>query len=78
MKAALSSNPYLFHGKINISNTRVTVDEVATAFQYAMDGNHWVLDKLADRFGITLAQLFLALSYYYDNPDKGKSNEGHG
>lgn len=71
MKAGISLNYYLHHGKPTVAGTHVTVEDVAQMYL-----TWWDAESIAARFGLTLAQVHLALSYYYDHKED-IDNENH-
>lgn len=59
----IAINPAVRNGRPHIVGTTVTVADIAIAKIYhAQDA-----DGIADWYGLTLAQVYAGLSYYYEN-----------
>jgi uncharacterized protein (DUF433 family) len=59
----IAVNPEVRNGRPHIVGTTVTVADIAIAKIYhAQDA-----DGIADWYGLTLAQVYAGLSYYYEN-----------
>ena len=59
----IAVNPEVRNGRPHIVGTTVTVADIAIAKIY----HDQDADGIADWYGLTLAQVYAALSYYYDN-----------
>ena len=60
------SNPAVRSGRPFIAGTTLRVQDVAAHHIY----NHYTPDELAYQLGISLAQVYAALAYYYDHKDE--------
>lgn len=59
------STPDKMGGSPRIAGTRIRVQDVADQFIQDIP-----IDEMAEDFGVTRAQIFAALSYYYDHRDE--------
>lgn len=59
----IAVNPKVRRGRPYIIGTTITVADVAIAHIY----HHQDADGIADWYSLSLAQVFAALSYYYDH-----------
>jgi len=59
------STPGLRGGKPRIDGTRITIADVALAYEGAQGS--WSVERIADDFELTLGQIHAALSYYFDH-----------
>lgn len=59
----IAINPKIRRGRPHIVGTTVTVVDVAIARIY----HHQDADGIADWYGLSLAQVYAALSYYYEH-----------
>jgi uncharacterized protein (DUF433 family) len=59
----IAINPKVRRGRPHIIGTSITVADVAIAHIY----HHQDADGIADWYGLSLPQVYAALSYYYDH-----------
>ena len=59
------STPEIRSGRPRIDGHRITVADIALAYEGARGG--WSIERVADEFGLPHSKVHAALSYYYDH-----------
>jgi uncharacterized protein (DUF433 family) len=62
----IEMTPGILGGKPRIAGRRISVQNIVVWHEW-MD---WSADKIANEFDLTLAEIYSALAYYYNNPDE--------
>lgn len=71
LATGIVSDPDIMDGEPVIEGTRVRV----ATLSHAVEKNDLDPDTVAERFGVSKADVYRALAYYYDNPEEMARHE---